>query len=534
MTKNECVINIPFNKTGYFSKIITDYLKQSSKINCFYNNFSSIQGFKSQIKEKHLSFQKETRKTLVSVLQKQYEKLETSKKTVANITSLLNENTFTITTGHQLNIFTGPLYFLYKIITTINMCEELSEEFPQKKFVPVYWMATEDHDFDEINFFYFKDEKISWRTEQKGGVGRFSTEGLNKVFADFSSKIKLSKNADKLIKIFKKAYLKHTNLSDATRFLVNELFGKYGLVIIDADNKKLKKIFAPYIKEELINQTAFKKVSETILDLKKEYKVQVNPREINLFYLINGLRERIVLKNGVYKINNTNISFSSNEILSELKTNPERFSPNVLMRPLYQEVILPNLAYVGGAGELAYWLELKSYFNSVNVTFPVLLLRNSVLIMSKKQSLKKSKLGILTEELFLNKNELLNRKATEKSEIKIDFLQQENFLKEQFNKLKTIAEKTDKSFIGAVKAQEKKQLKGLKNLKKRWLRAEKRNQADFLNRISILQNELFPNGVLEERHRNFSEFYLEYGDLFIKTLKENLKPLELTFSVIEM
>lgn len=536
-SESDCLHHIPFKKTGFFSKTITDYLNQDKKIQSFYGNFSTLKGFKKQIELKKKSVKEQSRTSLVKVLNKQYchiKKVALPNKVRKNIHLLEKENTFTITTGHQLNLFTGPLYFLYKIISTINLCEQLSAKFPENNFVPIYWMATEDHDFEEINFFNFNQKKIKWSSYQTGAVGRFSTQGLEDVFNVFSSELNASKNANELREIFKNGYLNNNNLADATRYIANELFGEYGLVILDADDVDLKREFIPYVKKELLEQTSFIEVSKTIIQLEKEYKIQVNPREINLFYLANGLRERVILENGIYKINNTNIVFLRDEILEELQNYPDKFSPNVIMRPLYQEVILPNLCYIGGGGELAYWLELKKYFEAVEVVFPILLLRNSVQIISKKQAEKLNKLTISVEELFFNQNDLLHKKVTENSTINVNFSSQKEFLQQQFSKLKKIAQQTDKSFIGAVKAQEKKQLKGLVNLEKRWLRAEKRNQQELVKRIVNLQDELLPNQSLEERQRNFSEFYQEYGREFISVLKDNLDPLKLEFTVLKM
>ena len=470
----------------------------------------------------------------LTILQQQYSTVKTSLPTQQNINLLQKKNTFTITTGHQLNLFTGPLYFLYKIISTINLCKELSVKFPAQNFVPIYWMATEDHDFEEINYFNFEGVKIKWNTHQKGAVGRFSTKGLAAVFEKFASLLGNSKNANKLKKLFRDGYLKHNNLSDATKYIVNELFADDGLVIIDADNKNLKKNFIPYMKEDLLNHISYKSISKTIKKLKKKYKIQVNPRKINLFYLADKLRERLLFENGVYKVNNTNIKWSESEILSKLNNFPEQFSPNVILRPLYQEVILPNLCYIGGGGELAYWLELKDYFNAANIPFPILLLRNSLQIISEKQEKTRKKLTISIEELFLKKNDLIAKKVSEKSKIKVNFSEQKKELQAQFNQLKEIAKKTDKSFIGAVNAQEKKQLKGLEKLENRLLRAEKRKYKELVDRITILQNQLFPNQNLEERQRNFSEYFLKYGDFFITTLKKQIKPLQLEFLIIEM
>ena len=534
MIEDDCTTHIPFTKTGYFSDIISDYLNEDENISSFYSNFPNFEGFKRQIDVKRLSVQAASRTILVKSLEKQYQNIQTSEATQKNIQLLKEKNTFTVTTGHQLNLFTGPLYFLYKIVSTINVCKQLKAEFPDDNFVPMYWMATEDHDFDEINYFNFKGRKISWNKECKGGVGRLSTEGLEQVAAIFEKALDSSKNAQYLIQLFKNAYLKQDTLTAATRYLTNILFADYGLVIIDGDDRNLKRQFIPFVEEELLHQTSFKQVTHTINALEKNYSIQVNPREINLFYLTYEIRQRIIFDEGVYKVIDTDISWSKNKILKELNEFPERFSPNVIMRPLYQEVILPNLCYIGGGGELAYWLELKDFFESVKVPFPILLLRNSALIISEKQAAKAEKLNITIAELFLHQNELVTKKVKEISEIKIDFSKQRAYLEQQFKELEQLAEKTDASFMGAVKAQEVKQLKGIDHLEKRLLKAQKRKLKDEVDRIIALQNQLFPNQSLEERQRNFSELFLAHGDRLIPTLMKTLKPLEGKFTIVEM
>lgn len=528
------VTQIPFKKTGFFSDMMIDYLDENSRLKPFYNNFPNTKGFYNQIEEKKKSFRLQNRIVLSDTLQNQYKGFAISDKTQENIDLLKKQNTFTVTTGHQLNLFTGPLYFLYKIISTINLAEELSEKFPENQFIPVYWMATEDHDFDEINYFNFDGKKVLWNRKDGGAVGRFSTEGLEQVFNVFTEHLGNSKNAEYLKELFSRGYLQHNNLADATRFIANELFAEYGLVIIDGDDNSLKELFTPFLKQELENQVSYREVTNTIARLEENYNIQVNPREINLFYLGDDFRERIVFEDGVYKINNTALVFTKEELLLELKNNPKAFSPNVIMRPLYQEVILPNLCYIGGGGEQAYWLELKSYFDAVEVPFPILLLRNSVQVLSEKQAKKLSNLNITKEEIFLNQHELLSKKVIENSDLEISFKDKKEFLKKQFLELKEVATKTDVTFLNAVNAQERKQIKGLENLEKRLLKAEKKRQNDLIERITKLQNSLLPNQSLEERQRNFSEYYLEYGNTFIKTLKTVLKPLELEFTILEL
>ena len=522
---------ISYQTSGYFSKLIQDYLDQISELKPLYNHFPTLENFEKQIIEKQSNFDDANRIPLVESLKKQYQNIEISDFTRQNIELLALPNTFTITTGHQLNLFSGPLYFLYKIISTINLTKELKSKYPTYNFVPIYWMATEDHDFEEINYFNFKGKKFRWHKESTGPVGRLSTEGLAEFFEIYSKELGSSTNANVIKKLFEDAYLQHDKLADATRFLADSLFTAHGLVILDADDPNLKRSFIPFIKEELEQQISFKAVQQTIEKL-KDYTIQVNPREINLFYIEDNLRERIIFENDKYFVNNTKMSFSKQEIFELLESNPEKFSPNVIMRPLYQEIILPNLCYIGGGGEIAYWLELKAFFDAVNITFPMLLVRNSVLLATEKQGKKADSLGLSWKDLFTKPAELANTITHKLSAFPIDLTTQKETLKKQFEYLYELAQQTDKSFSGAVKAQETKQKKGLENLEKRLLKAQKRKLNDELQRVSDLQSELFPNSSLQERQSNFSEFYMETGEQLIPLLIQKLKPLETNFNII--
>lgn len=525
---------ISYQKSGYFTKLITDYLDEKPELKSLYNRFPKLEDFKSQIVEKSQNYPDANRSILASALQSQYNGFAISEATQQNISLLSDSKTFTITTGHQLNLFTGPLYFLYKIVSTINLCNTLKKEYPEYNFVPIYWMATEDHDFEEINYFNFKNVKIKWNAESYGPVGRLSTAGLADVSDVFASELGVGKNAEYLKQLFENSYLKHNTLAEATRFLANELFGGKGLVILDGDDIQLKKLFAPFAKEELLHQTSFKKVSETNNILQNDYGIQVNPREINLFYIEDKLRERIVFEDNLFKINNTQLAFSETEIVALLESNPEKFSPNVILRPLYEEIILPNLCYIGGGGEISYWLQLLSNFQANKITFPILLVRNSVVLATEKQLQKADKLHLSWADLFSNQQELFNTKTKEFSQFNIDFSEQKEHLIAQFEKLQEIAKQTDKSFLGAVNAQQTKQIKGLENLEKRLLKAEKRVHAERLELILLLQNQLFPNQGLQERKANFSEFYLDVNGTLIEKLFQELKPLESNFAIISL
>lgn len=529
---------IDLEKTGRFSALIRDYLAKKSSLTSFYSRFPEIEAFKGQIEDKS-SFSADAREVLVDALKGQYEGFEITERTKGHINALRSDNTFTITTGHQLNLFTGPVYFIYKIASVINLCRKLKKAYPQNDFVPVYWMATEDHDFEEINFFNYHGMKFQWQgsgDETMGGaVGKMNTHDLDKLADLFKAELGPGKYADRLHDLFCKSYLEHETLTGATRYMVNTLFGDHGLVIIDGDDPKLKRQFIPHIKNDLLEQTAFKEVTKTITRLQEQsadYNIQVNPREINLFYLQPGSRERIIYDGSAYGLAEGDKQWDEKMLLEEVEAFPERFSPNVMLRPLYQEVILPNLCYIGGGGELAYWLELHDYFKTSEIPMPILLLRDSVLVMSEKQKRKFEALGVSTEEMFLDNRSLVNKKIREISDIRIDLSPERTLLVDQFARLYELAEQTDASFLGAVKAQEVKQIKGLDHLEKRLLKAQKRKMDDHVSRITALQNTLFPGGGLQERSVNFSLFYMEYGQEFLDSLFEELDPLDLRFKIV--
>tara|TARA_X000000368_G_C23057064_1_gene724485 strand:- start:5046 stop:6638 length:1593 start_codon:yes stop_codon:yes gene_type:complete len=528
--------SIDSNITGHLPSISLRYINGENRLTNFFNRNNTLKNYYDQIKEKKNNYNNDYRKLLFDLLNNNYEKVSKNIIQLKSIKLLKDNNTFSVTTGHQINLFTGPLYFIYKIIDTIKICNELKSKYPEYNFLPIYWMASEDHDFKEINFFKTNNKRFDWNISTTGKVGELKTQSLKTLFSEMKDFFREENiNSKKLLQLFKDAYLNNKKLSDATFSLVHSLFGKYGLLILNPDDIKLKNIICDDIIKEIINQDCYKNVKETNSKLNDiDISPQVNPRKINLFYIKNNLRSRIEKNNSQYNIVGTNKSFSEIQIINEIKNFPERFSPNVLFRPLYQEKILPNLAYVGGGSEIAYWLQLKSFFKTKNIPFPILKVRDSVLIVSKKQISKCKKLNIDISDLFKSDNELNKFYLTKISEINLDLTNLKKSINQNFIKLYKLSVKTDKSFIGALKAQESKQIKGLNNLEKRLLKAQKQKNNDKLNRLRLIKKELFPNNSLQEREINFSEFYQNHGDRLIDCLFENILPFNEKFLVISL
>ena len=527
-----------YRKINRTSQLFNDYVEGANELKSFYNLKPNLKNFKTKLDLKSKNYNKQNRKTLCSVINDQYKSINNLNNSVKkNIELLRLDNTYTVCTGHQLSLLTGPIYFIYKIISTINLTKILNKKYPEFNFIPIFWMATEDHDFDEISSFNFNGVNYKWNKKNHGPVGLLNNRGLERLFDLFFDKLdKDNLNSKYIIKLVKDSYLNSPNLADATRKIVNNIFGNKGIVVIDSNEKRLKKIFEPYLLDEIENKTSHKIINSTIEKFKKKYgnsfKAQVNPRKINLFYLTKSKRERIVFERNFYRINNSNINYDLKDIKKILKANPAFFSPNVLLRPLYQESILPNLCYIGGPSEISYWLLLKDFFESQHVDYPILLNRNSALIIDFKLSKKIKNLNIDYKDLFIEKNSLINKKVREISNIDLDLSFLKNKLDEQFKYLNELVEKTDYSFKGSVDSEFKKQNASIDKLEKRLLKAQRKKLSDQVSRLSIIYEKLFPNGTIQERKINFTTFYQIYGEHFFNELFKILDPLSNKFDVI--
>ncbi|WP_026461962.1 bacillithiol biosynthesis cysteine-adding enzyme BshC [Adhaeribacter aquaticus] len=515
------ISKIDYRATGAFSSLLTDYIAQDPKLTPFYNRYPALENFKSQMQEKQ--FSGEQRTNLINSLQRQYASvLNIQAEVQQNLELLKKPTTYTVTTGHQLNIFTGPLYFVYKIISTINLAKQLKSAYPECDFVPVYWMATEDHDFAEVNHFTLFGKPYSWETDQKGAVGRFSTESMSELLASLPEHYPL----------FEEAYTQSATLADATRVITHALFGQYGLVAIDGDDKELKQAFKPVIRKELQEQSSQKLVNEVSDKLAEHYKPQVMSREINLFYLDENLRERLVLEDGQYKVLNTTLTFSPAEIEKLIEETPEKFSPNVILRPLYQEMVLPNLAYIGGGAEVTYWCQLKGVFDANGVTYPMVMLRNSALYISKPNANRRQKLNLSIEDLFKDT-------AALKKQIMAQFEQEELTLEAErkqiesvFEQITQLANKVDPTLAKTVAAEAQKTQNSLMMLEKKLVKANETKYETYFSQLTGLKEKLFPNGTLQERVDNLLTYQTNNPE-FIQNLIEAFNPLENKFTVLE-
>lgn len=524
---------IPYAETGNFSDMVLDYLNNEPALQAYYSYRPDTTGIQQAIADRNKH--PVNRELLAGALAQQYAHLSKHDKVIANLEKLGEDNTFTICTAHQPNLLTGYLYFIYKIIHAIKLADELNVQYPDKHFVPVYYMGSEDNDLDELGTFRYNNQKYVWDADgQKGAVGRMKTHSLKPLLDELFKVLGPPGDAtEELKEELAKAYLHHNTIAQATQYLVNELFGRYGLIVLNPDDTALKQAFIPVMQDDLLNHNAYALVSANIEELEERYRIQAHPRLINLFYLRDDSRDRIEKRNGKWHALNTEVTWTEEELLAELDSNPERFSPNVILRGVFQETILPNIAFIGGGAEVAYWMELKSVFKNYNTFYPAILLRQSVQWLTAHHRKLRNELGFEISDLFKTDNALIRHYIGKHSNNSWQTDAATTAIADVMAALKNKAVQLDSTLGESVDASVKKITHQLETLEKKMLRAEKRRMHTQLDRIKRLKNSAFPNNGLQERYENFITYYTEMGDTYFDTLYNNIHPLQNQFLVIE-
>lgn len=467
-------------------------------------------------------FSPERRQVLVEVLREQYREIETPHNREA-IDMLSQENAYTVVTGHQLNIFSGPAFFIYKLLHTLRLADHINTHFANVRCVPVYWMATEDHDLAEVNHFNAYKERLTWERGQEGAVGRMTTEGLQEVLEQWKDVMRWN-DSDERYTLFKR-YTEQSNLAAATRVLVNDLFGDRHLLVLDADHPGLKMQFAEIMQREVKERMAEKEVNHTSGLLEKlGFSTQVTPRDINLFYLHEGQRIRLTHDGDEVIGVDSDVRFSHPALLRRIEEEPEKFSPNVTLRPVYQEVILPNLCYIGGPGEMAYWLQLKGLFDALEVDFPILMPRNGAVVLAGHHAKKLRKLEAEPQWLLQREEDLIAQWMEANASQDLELNEAKSAHEKAFQAVIQKVAGVDPTLEGKAEAALQRQLKEYEGLEKAMQRAWKAREETSLRQLKQLHETVWPEGTLQERQQNFFALEQMAGAELLQSLEATFDP----------
>jgi len=519
--------------TGQLNQLMRDYINGAPALNDFYTYRPDLAGLSQALSQ--LQWPNSHREITARALAQQATLTDnTSERSLQNIEAIKSPNTFTVTTGHQLCVFSGPVFFIYKIASVIHLCKQLQEKHPDKNIVPVFWMATEDHDLEEANHFYCADKKYVWNTTQTGAVGRMLTAGLEEILKQLSEDWADSSMDEWLKALFQKAYCTHQTMADATRYLVNALFGHEGIVVLDGDDAALKALLVPVMEKDLLEGIPFASVDTSVRALEKNgYTAQVKPRPSNFFLLKLQQRLRIDKVDDGFVLQDQSETFSMEAIKKLIQAQPEIFSPNVLLRPVYQQIILPNLAYIGGPGELAYWLEFKAMFEALLVPFPVLVPRAFITVVPERIAGRIKKMNLTLADGFKSISSLLLQ-IQQKAGHEINLNQEIGEALQVFDRMKQLAEQTDTTLLAHLEAravQLKKQMHGIEYKLNKAIRRRMETERNWLNQVHVC---FMPNENIQERHLNFSHFVREYGHDWIKNIIDNANPLNPVHYFVEV
>jgi bacillithiol biosynthesis cysteine-adding enzyme BshC len=476
------------------SPLVLDLLNQDENVRPFISDFFTKENCISAAGNR--SFSKEKRTVLSAQLIQQYQQLFLSDKLKKNIQSLLSENTFTVVTGHQICAAGGPLYLIYKLFTAIRITQELNASQSEFHFVPAYWMATEDHDIEEIRHFHWGKEKVELATEFEGVAGELPTKDF--LFWLNEKKAEGKFNEIGLSELFIQAYSK-SNFAEATRFWVNELLGEFGLVCIDGNDKKLKELATSLFDKEIQDQFIFSEVSNANKALENSgYNPNIQPRDFNLFWLKENselkIRKRIDKNGAQFQTSDGERHFTKQE-LNEISV---ALSPNVLLRPLYQETILPNIAYIGGPSELGYWLQLKNAFQSANLQMPLLAHRISMVLLRKRDVDFVSKNDLNISEMVQEKLHDAQKKMLGAMNVK-SFENEISTTSKNFENLRGYIFEIDASLVGWISAEEKKQMDQWGNIEQKIKKAIKSKEEVKFNQLEKFFAFVHPNQISQER-----------------------------------
>ena len=539
---------INFSDIPGHQNLFLDYLYEFENVTEYYKyNFRNREEYK-QIFKNIVKSDNYNYKRIKSILTDQYSGFKTSQKTQKNIEMFSKDNTLAIVTGQQLGILDGPLYTFYKIITAIKLSNHLKSRYDEFNFIPVFWLEGDDNDFNEVrsvNIINNENQlaKIGYSDEiepetAKRSVGYLEfDETINSFFKQLEENLRDTEFKEPLLSKLKEFYKEGKTFKTSFRELIHYLFDEYGLVILDPQDKKVKDLLKPVFRKEI---TDFREHTEKLVyvsaKLEEIYHAQVKVNPVNLFFSTDDGRYSIEPVDDEFKLKRKRKSFTLDELLELVDNEPERFSPNVLLRPICQDFILPTAFYVGGPSEIAYFAQVTPLYEIFNLQVPVIYPRSSVTLMETNIQKTLNKYEISLNDIFLGPEQLKQKVTDSMTEHKVDdiFSQANNDIEYAFDRIKEKLFEIDKTVADASKKYREKIFHNLNELKGKAGQAQKKKYEVTLRQIDKVCTALFPNSNLQEREINFVYFFDKYGNDFLTKIFNDLEIEKFEHQILEI
>lgn len=553
---------VEFGKLPNFNNLFLDYIsfgeEEQKKLNPFFNAFyKTNEDFFKVIDEKIHNYNTNRffdKNALIDILKRQNVEFGGTESTATNIELLKREDTFAVVTGQQVGLYTGNIYTIYKTLTAVKLAKNLKERYPQFNFVPVFWLESEDHDIDEANHIYILNKqnelvRIGFESEQANdddGSARRSTkpvgstkfeEMIYSINEQLRSGLLDTDFKEKVMSIISECYKEGSDYKTAFAKMMNLLTGDYGVVFIDPSDAEVKRLLIPVFEKELRTSP---KMCESIItasaELEKNYDLQVKPKVINMFYLHNENRLPVEPREGgKFAIKNSKRRFENEEMFAALEETPELFSPNVVLRPICQDYLLPTIAYVGGPAEISYFAQLKPAYAHYELTMPVIFPRTSVSIIEGKISKFMNNYNVNFEDIF-HSNVLVTKVVEKLSEVKVDdeISKYTDDINKIFYDMKNMTAKVDQTLLNTVDNMKEKLKQNIEILRNKLINSQAKKSEITTSQIDKVANNIFPNDNLQERMLNITYFINKYDLSFIKKLYHEMDPLNFNHQVIDL
>ncbi len=552
---------VEFSKLPNFNNLYLDYIsggeEEMEKLKPFFNSmYRDNEEFFKVIDDKVYNYSTNRyfdKNILIDILKHQNVTFGGDEYTAANIEKLSGEHTFAVVTGQQVSLYTGPVYTILKTITAVKLAKDLHERFPQFNFVPVFWLEAEDHDIDEADHTYIIDRqneliRIGFEQQENNSEENIKRstppvgttvfgEVINSINEQLRSSLIDTDFKDKIMNLVTKHYREGNDYKTAFAGLMNEIFKGYGVIFIDPSDIEIKRLLKPVFEKEL---TSSPKLCESIItqsaELEKHYDLQVKPKVINMFFLHNNNRLLIEPRDGgKFALKNSKRRFENDELMNLLEESPELFSPNVVLRPVCQDYLLPTAAYIGGPGEISYFAQLKPAYRHYDITMPVIFPRVSASIVESKISKFLNNFNVKFEDIF-HHSFLVSKVVDKLSEVKIEdeIGKYTDEINKIFYDMKNMTVKVDQALLNIVDNMKEKTKQNLEQFRGKLINAQAKKSETTTTQIDKVTNNIYPNHNLQERVINILYFLNKYDDSFIKKLFHETDVNNFNHQVIEM